>query len=134
MPSSFLAYAVDFNNDGKRDIWNTPKDAIGSIANYFKSHGWKKGEPVLADFTYTGDNLESLVSNSLKPKLTLGEFRHQGLNAKVSLDDSSMATLMTMDDKYQLGLHNFYVISRYNHSKLYSTAVYELSQLIKERI
>ena len=47
MPSSYRSYARDFDNDGVADIWTNPQDAIYSVANYFKAHGWRQGEPVV---------------------------------------------------------------------------------------
>jgi len=49
IPSSFLAYAVDFDGDQHRDIWGNPVDAIGSVANYFARHGWRSGEPIISE-------------------------------------------------------------------------------------
>ena len=138
IPSSFLAYAVDFDGDGHRDIWDNPADAIGSIANYFAEHGWRAGEAVVADPIFDDADVEALVNQGLKPELTLLEWSEKGVTPREALNGNMKATLMRLSsgekNEYVLGLHNFYVITRYNHSRLYASAVYELSQLYKEQI
>ena len=138
IPSSFLAYAVDFDGDGHKDIWDNPTDAIGSIANYFAKHNWREGEPVIASPVFDDANVEDLVNQDLKPELTLLEWSEKGVTPREPLNGEMKATLMRLSsgekNEYVLGLHNFYVITRYNHSRLYAGAVYELSQLYAEQI
>ena len=138
IPSSFLAYAVDFDGDGHKDIWDNPTDAIGSIANYFAEHRWRQGEPVIASPIFDNANVEDLVNQDLKPELTLLEWSEKGVTPREALNGEMKATLMRLSsgekNEYVLGLHNFYVITRYNHSRLYAGAVYELSQLYAEQI
>ena len=138
IPSSYLAYAVDFDDDGQRDIWTNPVDAIGSVANYFARHGWRAGDPIVADVLLEGTPKDDWVNDSLKPTLSVAEWRERGITADASLSDEQLVTLMRMSseegDQYLLGLHNFYVITRYNHSRLYANAVRELSELIKAGI
>ena len=138
IPSSFLAYAVDFDGDKQRDIWGNPVDAIGSVANYFARHGWRAGEPIISDVLLNGQVDSEWFNQSLKPELTLGEWRQRGVVAKSEVADDQLATLMRMSseqgDQYLLGLHNFYVITRYNHSRLYANAVRELSEAIRQEI
>lgn len=138
IPSSFLAYAVDFDGDQQRDIWGNPVDAIGSVANYFARHGWRAGEPIVSDVLLNGNVDSEWFNKSLKPELTLGEWRQRGVIAKGEVADDQLATLMRMSsdqgDQYLLGLHNFYVITRYNHSRLYANAVRELSEAIRQEI
>lgn len=136
IPSSFRAYAVDFDADGKRDIWSNKVDAIGSVANYFAAHGWKPGEPVRSNVVMNKPANPDWFNAGLKPELTLAEWAERGIATRKDLDAAQPAILMelTMDDgeHYWFGLHNFYVITRYNHSRLYAMAVYELSQAIRE--
>ncbi len=138
IPSSFLAYAVDFDGDKQRDIWGNPVDAIGSVANYFARHGWRAGEPIISDVLLNGQVDSEWFNQSLKPELKLGEWRQRGVVAKSEVADDQLATLMRMSseqgDQYLLGLHNFYVITRYNHSRLYANAVRELSEAIRQEI
>jgi len=138
IPSSFRNFAVDFDNDGKRDIWTNRVDAIGSVANYFNKHGWTTGAPVRASVTFKGPVQEEWVNQSLKPARTLAEWSALGVQSNEALGGSQKATLMGLktgqDTQHWLGLHNFYVITRYNHSRLYASAVYELSQQLRDAV
>ena len=128
--SSYRAYAIDFDGDGKRDLWNSTSDVIGSVANYFKKHGWQRGGDVVQRASVK-DNPEDATRTKLKPHTSIADFRHQGVITKKAYADDVMATLVTLegDDgiEHWLGLKNFYVITRYNHSALYAMAVYQLS-------
>ncbi len=133
MPSSYLNYAIDFNNDGHVNILSNVEDAIGSVANYFKAHGWKTGDGVLYQAHVKGD-----VSNLLKKEwdVSVKELKANGVSTKVNLSSDQKVRLYEYqfenDEKgYAVALHNFYVITRYNKSPLYATAVYELSELIE---
>lgn len=136
IPSSYRHFAVDFDGDGKRDIWSNRVDAIGSVANYFKEHGWKTGEPVRAAVSFKGDVKDEWVNQGLKPTKKLAEWSALGVSSNSALAGDQVANLMGLKTgertDYWLGLHNFYVITRYNHSRLYASAVYELSQKIRE--
>jgi len=139
IPSSFQSYAIDFDGDGKKDIWKNNADAIGSVANYFKRHGWKKDQPVTDQLQLSKKNTlskEDSCRRSCKPKLSIADFKQKGLQGKTSVDDKTPAILLILKQQtakeYWLGYNNFYAISRYNHSTLYSMAVYQLSQEIKQ--
>lgn len=138
IPSSYLAYAIDFDGDGKTDIWSNKTDAIGSVANYFAKHGWQPGQPVRSNVVLNEHPDDSWINQDLKPELTLAQWHERGVDTHKGLDPESKATLMRMETDdgahFLLGLHNFYVITRYNHSRLYANAVYELSQLIVEEM
>jgi len=133
--SSYRAYAVDFDGDGKRDLWNSTADVIGSVANYFKKHGWKRGGDVVQR-ARVKKNPEDATRNNLKPHTTIADFRQQGIITDKAYADDVMATLVTLEGnkgiEHWLGLENFYVITRYNHSALYAMAVYQLSQEIEK--
>jgi len=137
--SSYRNYAVDFDGDGKRDLWNSVADVIGSVANYFSQHGWQAGAVVVHPVTV---NNKSIVKeeNSLKPYSTLKQLKSQGVALKKStanqgVGDTEEVTLLKLKgkegDEYWLGFNNFYVITRYNHSALYAMAVYQLSEELK---
>lgn len=131
MPSSYRAYAVDFDGDGKVDIWNNPVDVIGSVANYFKRHGWRSGDPVTSLAHLGGNPGSDWFNNGLKPERTLAEFAAAGIKPVDNLPADALATAMKFEGtdglEYWLGLHNFYVITRYNHSAKYAMCVYQLS-------
>jgi membrane-bound lytic murein transglycosylase B len=140
MPSSYLGYAVDFDGDGVIDIWNNPVDAIGSVANYFKLHGWTEGAPVVYAADAAADAPGDWFVSSrkdLKPVRTVGQFVEAGIVPRADLDSTAMATAMKFElengYEYWLGLHNFYVITRYNHSAMYAMSVYQLSQRLAAR-
>ncbi|TCK05910.1 lytic murein transglycosylase B [Marinobacterium mangrovicola] len=136
IPSSFRHYAIDFDGDGHRNIWSNPVDAIGSVANYFAEHGWKSGEPVRANVVMGTPADPEWINAGLKPEVSLAQWRERDIRTHKGLDMDQPATLMRLEmedgDHYWFGLHNFYVITRYNHSRLYGMAVYELSQAIAE--
>ena len=134
--SSYRRYAIDFDGDGKRDIWQNSADAIGSVANYLSIHGWQRGQPVTAQLTdKPGD--ASLLNRSLEPYVKVAELTKEGLKLPLALPDNEDVTLMSLEgakgDEYWLGMNNFYVITRYNHSALYAMAVYQLSQAIRKK-
>ena len=137
--SSYQSYAIDFDGDGQKDIWENNSDAIGSVAHYFKRHGWKKDQPVTDKLQLNQNNTiinKDRCKKSCKPKLSVADFKQKGLQGKTSVEDSTPAILLILQQKsgkeYWLGYNNFYAISRYNHSTLYSMAVYQLSQEIKQ--
>lgn len=141
MPSSYLSYAVDFDGDEVIDIWNNPVDAIGSVANYFSRHGWRQGEPVVFAADASEDTSAELfvrTRKDLKPVRTVGEFIEAGVVPREDVDPEEMATAMKFElekgYEYWLGLHNFYVITRYNHSAMYAMSVYQLSQRLADRV
>lgn len=132
--SSYRAYAIDFDGDGVADILENPVDAIGSIANYFARHHWKPGQPV-AERVSVDSSQGTMADNALKPARTLGEFRKAGVEVQADLPDSAPARLLRLEGEagveYWLTYHNFYVITRYNHSSLYAMAVLQLSREIQ---
>jgi membrane-bound lytic murein transglycosylase B len=136
IPSSFRDYAIDFDGDGKKDIWQNPADAIGSVANYFKLHGWKSGEAV-ADIANAKVPLKIPDPLSLEPIYSLKQMQKYGFTLPKSKKTPlpELMSLVVLEQKkqkdYWLTYPNFYVITRYNHSKLYSMAVFQLSEAIR---
>lgn len=132
MPSSFRAYAVDFDDDGHIDIWNNPVDAIGSAANYFKQHGWTAGEPVVARAAISGDAYEQGLTVGLEPVMNAAQMRDLGWQSEAQISDDTAVTAFRLEgaegDEFWLGLPNFYVITRYNRSVMYAMAVHQLSE------
>ena len=132
--SSFRHYAVDFDKDGKRDLWENVSDALGSVGNYFKRHGWKAGEPVTHKVEVSGLKYKTLIDGSLKPRYTPEQLRLAGVVLPAGLPADLKGNLIELENgdgvEHWVTWHNFYVISRYNHSALYSMAVYQLSNEI----
>lgn len=136
IPSSYRNFAVDFDGDGVADILNNPVDAIGSVANYFKKHKWMQGQPVTGLATVTGNDYEKALYKSLKLNYTLEEMAQWGIRSDDGFDPKAKGKLLQLEGKngteFWIGLHNFYVITRYNHSHLYAMAVYQLSEALKK--
>jgi membrane-bound lytic murein transglycosylase B len=136
MPSSFRDYAVDFDGDGDRDLWS-PVDAIGSVANYFSSHGWRPGEPVAVRAQVQSGSNAGLMKTGFSTSYGLNELAGRGITPTRSLGGASKASLLQLDIgsgyDYWLGSPNFYTITRYNHSTYYAMAVHQLAQAIRAR-
>jgi len=136
IPSSFRAYAVDFDGDGRRDIWTNTIDAIGSVANYFARHGWVADGPVVVPAQVRGDQARAIANESLELRHTVGSLRDIGVLVD-DLPSDAAAALFLMEglngDEYWVGLNNFYVITRYNRSRLYALAVNQLAEVIRQQ-
>lgn len=139
IPSSYIHYAVDFDNDGVTDLVNNPVDAIGSVANYFKEHGWQAGLPIAARVRVKGDKYQQHINDKGKPDMTLKQARKAGITpleceeSRHCFDnlpkDTNVALIElegTHGAEFWLVTQNFYVITRYNHSVLYAMAAYQL--------
>ncbi|MGI9309970.1 MAG: lytic murein transglycosylase B [bacterium] len=134
MPTSYEAYAVDFNGNGRRDLNFDPEDAIGSVANYLKRHGWREGEAILATLT---DEIPAaaveLATRRAKPTLSAAQLHAAGATFDATGGSDRMALLHLREagrDRYIVGFRNFYAITRYNPSVNYAMAVAELAQQI----
>jgi membrane-bound lytic murein transglycosylase B len=138
MPSSWARYAVDFDNDGRVDLFDSTADAIGSVAHYFRNFNWKPGMPTHypVDFDYARMDMETLLAPDIKPTFGVEQFeakgvvlgaaarRHNGPLALVELQNGDYAP------SYVAGTENFYAITRYNWSSYYALAVIELGQAV----
>lgn len=129
--SSYRNFAVDFDGDDIADIFENPVDAIGSVANYFSEHDWRPGGPVA--FRLTGDIVvpDSLLTSDLRPVHTVADYRNAGIPVPEELAASEPARMLKVQGdsgpEWWLTCHNFYVITRYNHSHLYGLAVHTLA-------
>ncbi len=137
--SSYRRYAIDFDGNGKRDLWESNADVIGSVANYFKEHGWQTGQPVTFPVIAQGGRYKALLGKGLKPAVSISELAQYGVkpSSELPAEEGKVALLEFKKDnstEYWAGLNNFYVITRYNHSHMYAMAVYQLSQQVKQDI
>jgi membrane-bound lytic murein transglycosylase B len=138
LPSSYRSYAVDFDNDGRRDLWNH-RDAIGSIANYYKSYGWQPGGPVIVAIERQpeapGDEFRLLLERGLKPHTTVAAIRRAGVTPAEPVADDALVSVFGAEEetgmRYWIGFNNFYVITRYNRSVNYALAVHALAQELR---
>jgi len=130
MPSSYLKYAVDFDEDGTTDLFGSPVDAIGSVARYLALHGWLKGEPILLEATLA-KNAAAQVRKGLSLDTTIGALQRSGVTIAGEPDPHARAKLFEFEiaegTEHRVGLRNFYVITRYNRSTLYARAVADLA-------
>ena len=135
MPSSYRAYAVDFDEDGLIDIWENTADAIGSVGNYFREHGWRQGAAITTPATVPDGDISALLTKGLELKLTMAEVSAGGVAGEDEIDAAEKVKLLELESRdgneYWLARHNFYVITRYNHSALYAMAVYQLAEAIR---
>ena len=137
MPSSYRRYAVDYDHNGKKDLNNDTIDAIGSVANYFNKQGWHRNERVAVPATVEGEGFLSLSHGLMKPNYTIDALKAHGVTPKHALPPKEKAIFLRLEktpslEEYWLGLHNFYVITRYNPSVNYAMAVYQLSEAIQK--
>jgi len=134
MPSSFRNYAVDGDGDGHRDLWNDWADVFASVGNYLKVHGWRAGEPVMCPADVTGANLDGVVTDKLDLSETVKSLQDRGVRFTTSLPPEAPAVLVQLagqgGPEYRVGFTNYFVITRYNRSALYASAVNDLAEAI----
>lgn len=138
MPSSYRKYSVDFDGDGRRDLWHSTSDAIGSIGHYLSGYGWQRAQAIATPAQVTGDGYQRVLDlKPVKPSHTIAELQALGVRPTTPVDKDQLASLLRFEtetgEEHWLGLDNFYVITRYNHSHRYAMAVYQLSQEILAR-
>lgn len=136
--SSYRKFAVDGNADGKRDLWSSWDDVIGSIANYLTVHGWRSGEPVVVPATFDKSDLEPYYGRQIELNETVGSLRDKGVHFETTLPKQAPAMLIVSQGKeaieYRVGFTNFYAITRYNRSTMYALAVYELGKAARVQL
>jgi membrane-bound lytic murein transglycosylase B len=142
MPGSARRFAVDFDSSGAIDLSRSPVDAIGSVGNFLRRHGWQPGEPVLLDARVQGEAFRRYVTPSVEPLATVGELAAAGVATApqpgAAVNPASRAVLVELatpgePSEFRVGLQNFYAITRYNRSAFYASAVHDLAQAIKLR-
>ena len=137
LPSSMRAYALDFDNSGAIDFESDPIDAIGSVANYLRAHGWQAGAPVAERARLSpATDAASLVTAGIEPTLAPAMLADNGVTTVDGRAAAAAATLVDLetpgaDTEYWLGYRNFYVITRYNRSSFYAMSVFELAEALR---
>ncbi|MFT4247402.1 MAG: lytic murein transglycosylase B [Pseudomonas sp.] len=134
MPSSYRQFAVDGNGDGHRDLFNSFDDAFASIANYFVGKGgWVRGGQVAIPATLAPGH-EEFNPTDWTPTWTLAELSQRGYHPAAPVVAGTTATPISLEGsagkQYWLGFQNYYAITRYNFSKMYAMAVFQLSEAI----
>jgi membrane-bound lytic murein transglycosylase B len=134
IPSSYRRFAVDFDGDGRKDLLSNDADAIGSVANYLREHGWRTGDPIVVPVQIPTAPPTQWEAAGMKPSIPLGDLGAAGIRLAEGLADTRLASLIRLEtegaSEYWLGFDNFYAITRYNHSNLYAMAVYQPSREI----
>jgi membrane-bound lytic murein transglycosylase B len=134
MPSSYRKYAVDFDGDGRRHLWGEAADAIGSVANYYRSYGWTDGEDIVVAAEVGATEVELPRTGGLE-RSKVADLRRSGVVPVTPLAEAAEVILIALETegglRYWLGLQNFYVITRYNRSINYAMAVHELARELK---
>ncbi|HEY8906194.1 MAG TPA: lytic murein transglycosylase B [Rhodoferax sp.] len=140
MPSSWHDYAIDFDADGKIDLFASPADAIGSVANYFKAFGWQTGLPTHYPVSFDPSRLDlpTLLAQDILPTFSVASFQAAGavLEGDALQTPGKLALIELQNGdappSYVAGTDNFYVITRYNWSSYYAMAVIELGQAVMQ--
>ena len=139
MPGSYMKFAVDFDADGRIDLSGNPTDAIGSVANFLRQHGWKPGETILVGADIQGDAYRPYADGTVLPKHTLEELLKAGVTPKgTGAAAGEKAILIELESPgrasdFRLGFDNFYVITRYNRSSFYASSVADLAAALRAR-
>ena len=143
MPGSYRKWAVDFDNDQRIDLWGSSADIVGSVASFLSGHGWQRGEPVMLPINKPSAEIIASIDGGLSPRKTLKEYLAAGVtitarDADVTLPpDDAMVGIISLDnadgrDEYWLTFENFYVITRYNRSRMYASSVWSLAYALKK--
>jgi membrane-bound lytic murein transglycosylase B len=136
--SSYRRFSVDSDGDGRRDLWTDTADILGSIANYFREHGWESGQPTIVPARVAGAEAAALAVTEAKLTHTVDDLRRAGVEIDAPIPGDRRAMLLGLEGRdgteYWVGLENFYAITRYNRSVLYALAVHQLGQEIATRV
>jgi membrane-bound lytic murein transglycosylase B len=140
MPSNIPKFGLDYDGNGHVDLRNSAVDAIGSIANYLANHGWQRNQPVGFAARYTGNNPDAVIAKDLTQPTPYGAIKTKGIspiNSLVKIDDLDMVNVIQLQDSYgpiyYLTYPNFQVITTYNKSRMYATAVWQLGTEVASR-
>jgi membrane-bound lytic murein transglycosylase B len=142
MPGSYRRFAVDFDADGHSDLWRSNADVIGSIGNYLMRHDWQRGEPVLAAASVTTESRDGVLrrlDGGISERRPLAAWQLDGVALRDAGQEagSDPVGLLLLEEGSEgavslwIAYPNFYVITRYNKSRLYAAAVWALSERIK---
>jgi membrane-bound lytic murein transglycosylase B len=142
MPSSYRKWAIDFDNDQRVDLWGSKEDIVGSVAAFLAGHGWVRGGVVMLPIEKPSPEILATFDGGLTPRKTLSEWQQQGVqiirrDAGVELPAAdAMSGLISLDrangeDEYWITFENFFVITRYNRSRMYASSVWSLAYALK---
>jgi len=132
MPGSYRRFAVDYDGDGLSDLATSPADAIGSIGNFLKAHGWVRGEPVGFSAEVSGEGWRKLAEAGVAPANRAADLPGFGVKFSVPMPADTRCALIELEtpgqpSDFRVTLQNFFVLTRYNRSNLYAAAVMDLA-------
>jgi len=132
MPGTYRRFAVDYDGDGVANLATSAADAIGSIGNFLKAHGWTRGAPIAAIAEVSGDGWRKLLNAGVVPTVRAADLESFGVRPGFSLPPDSLCALIELDTPGQpaevrVTLQNFFVLTRYNRANLYAAAVLDLA-------
>jgi membrane-bound lytic murein transglycosylase B len=140
MPGSFRRFAVDFDGDTRVDLWESGADVAGSVANYLARHDWQAGGPMLVPARVQGDKLDTVMrrlDGGISERRPLDAWAADGVEPALVMEpvDEPVGVLMLEEadggTSLWIACPNFYVITRYNRSRLYASSVTFLAQAIR---
>jgi membrane-bound lytic murein transglycosylase B len=144
MPGSYRTYAVDFDGDGRIDLWGNGADIVGSVGNFLARHDWQRGQPVLLPATIAPEGRDAVLrrlDGGISERRALEAWAGDGVTAQAPPDlGPDPVGLLLLEEKtaegeesasYWIACQNFYVLTRYNKSRLYAAVVWELARAIK---
>ncbi|OGA03917.1 MAG: lytic murein transglycosylase B [Betaproteobacteria bacterium RIFCSPLOWO2_02_FULL_62_17] len=139
MPGSYRRYAVDFDGDGRRDLSGSVVDALGSVANFLKEHGWQRAQPIAFTARVVGERFRVLLASGIKPVYRGADLASFEVSVEEDVDPEMGVALIELESagqvpEYRVGLENFYVLTRYNRSSFYAIAVFELATEIASTV
>ena len=136
--SSYREYAIDFDGDGRRDLWRSTADVVGSVAAYLARHGWRRDAPVAHRVRPPTGQWRELLRSGLEPTIDGPTLRGAGIAVEPPVGDDERVKVLALDgaegdggEQIWVARRNFYVITRYNHSPLYAMAVHQLARRIR---
>ena len=132
MPGSYRRFAVDYDGDGRADLATSPADAIGSVGNFLRAHGWARGEPAAFGAQVTGEGWRKLADSGITPMHRAADLPGFGVRPAVSLPSDTLCALIELETQgqpsdFRVALQNFFVLTRYNRSSFYAAAVLDLA-------
>ena len=132
MPGSYRRFALDYDGDGHIKLATSAADAIGSIGNFLKSHGWARGEPVAFGAEVKGEDWRKLADTGVAPAHRAADLPGFGVKPAVPLPSDTLCALIELEtpgqpSEFRVTLRNYFVLTRYNRSNLYASAVLDLA-------
>ena len=145
MPGSYRRFAVDFDGDGHADLWRSNADVIGSVAHYLARHDWQRGQPVVLPAVIAPESRDTVLrrlDGGISERRSWDAWQADGVTPAGAPDalKTDPVGVLLLEESAEAGdhaislwvaCHNFYVITRYNKSRLYAAAVWALAERLR---